>query len=60
MIEDNLTFVDGIEVRIHRKCVKNLRIRVVAPDGHVEASTPLCMSSGLRVNSSDYRLHRSE
>lgn len=44
MIEDNLTFVDGIEVRIHRKRVKNLRIRVVAPDGHVEASTPLCMS----------------
>ena len=39
-----LTTKDGFVVKLNRKKVKNLRIRVVAPDGHIEASVPLWMS----------------
>ena len=39
-----IVFVDDFEVRFTRKNVKNLRIRVVAPDGHIEASVPMTMS----------------
>lgn len=38
--EDDLIFVDEFEVRIKRKRVKRCRIRVVPPDGHIEASIP--------------------
>jgi predicted metal-dependent hydrolase len=41
--EPSLVFVDELEVRITRKNMKNLRIRVVAPDGHIEASVPARM-----------------
>lgn len=41
--EPSLVFIDEFEVRITRKNMKNLRIRVVAPDGHIEASVPVGM-----------------
>lgn len=37
-------FIDGFEVHITRKKVKNLRMHVVAPDGHVEVSAPVWAS----------------
>lgn len=40
---EGLVFVDEFEVRITRKKVKRARIRVVPPDGHIEASLPLRM-----------------
>lgn len=43
MIEDTLRFVDEFEVRVVRKRVKSLRIRVMPPDGHVQASVPVRM-----------------
>lgn len=44
MIEDSLRFVDEFEVRVIRKRVKSLRIRVMPPDGHIQASVPVGMS----------------
>ncbi len=35
--------VQGIDVHVTRKRIKNLRIRVMPQDGHVEASVPLYM-----------------
>lgn len=42
--DEGLFFFDDHEVRITRKRIKNLNIRVVAPDGHIEAHAPLHMS----------------
>ena len=41
--QDELIFVDEFEVRIKRKKMKNMRMRVVASDGHVEVNVPLRM-----------------
>lgn len=41
--DEGLRFVDEFEVRIVRKKVKRMRIRVMPPDGHVQASVPLRM-----------------
>ena len=39
--DEGLRFVDGFEVRVTRKRgVRSVRIRVVPPDGHVEATLP--------------------
>lgn len=37
---DNTMLIDGFDVHINHKNVKHLRMRVVAPDGHVEVSLP--------------------
>ena len=36
--------INGIEIRIHRKKIKNLHLYVKPPDGHVEISAPLEIS----------------
>ena len=37
-------YVDGIEVRLQRKKVKNLNLRIARDGGHVDASAPAWMS----------------
>lgn len=37
--------IDGISVRLIRKRIKNLNLRVMPPDGHVEVSAPFAISS---------------
>lgn len=37
-------YVDGIEVRLQRKKVKNLNLRIARDGGHVDASAPVWMS----------------
>ena len=39
-------YVDGIEVRLQRKKVKNLNLRIARDGGHVDASAPVWMSPG--------------
>lgn len=36
--------VDGLPVRLTRKRIKNVNLRVKAPDGHIEVSAPLHVS----------------
>ena len=36
-----LVFIDGLEVWLTRKAIKNMHLRVKPPDGRIEVSAPL-------------------
>ena len=41
MMPPELVFIDGLEVWLTRKAIKNMHLRVKPPDGHIEVSAPL-------------------
>lgn len=42
--QEQLAFVDGLEIWVTRKRVKNINMRVKPPDGRIEASIPMNLS----------------
>ena len=41
MMPPELVFIDGLEVWLTRKAIKNMHLRVKPPDGRIEVSAPL-------------------